>query len=99
MALTPRARERAYSMFDEGKTTSQVARSLRITPGSAAALKANHTRNSAPKNFLVTGSILVEATSREEAMATFSPRRSRGVKVLDVTVDSCTRQSLSSASS
>lgn len=48
MAFTDASRNRAYSMFTEGKTTRQVASRLRISVPSATSLRAHWTMQGQP---------------------------------------------------
>jgi hypothetical protein len=89
MTLTDAKREKAISMFEKGKSTHDVAKSLKITVPSAAAIKANWTRNVAPKMYSVTGTFWVEASDRDSAIESFRPARIRNsnTRVIDVEID------------
>ena len=89
MALTDAKREKAISMLEKGKTTHEIAKSLKITVPSAAAIKANWTRNVAPKMYSVTGTFWVEASDRDSAIESFRPanKRSADARVLDVEIE------------
>lgn len=88
MALTDAKRQKAYDMFAKGKTTHDVAKSLKITVASAAAMKANWTRSAEPQIFEVSGTFWVEAPNRESAIKSFRPSSLSGTRVLDVETDS-----------
>jgi len=88
MALTNAMREKAHTMFAKGKSSQDVAKALKITAPSAAAMKANWTRNAEPSVFEITGTFWVEAPNRESAIKSFHPGRTDGTRVLDTETDS-----------
>lgn len=88
MALTDAKRQKAYDMFAKGKTTQDVAKSLKISVASAAAMKANWTRNAEPSIYEITGTFWVEAPNRESAIQSFRPKSVNGNRVLDVETES-----------
>jgi hypothetical protein len=87
MALTDAKREKAVSMFEKGKSTKEVAKVLKITVPSAAAMKANWTRNNGSSVYEITGTFWVEAPNRESAIKSFRPARITGSRVIDHEVE------------
>jgi hypothetical protein len=88
MALTDAKRQKAHDMFSKGKTSQDVAKSLKISVASAAAMKANWTRNTEPSVYEITGTFWVEAPNRESAIQSFRPKTVNGNRVLDVETES-----------
>jgi cell division ATPase FtsA len=93
MSLTDAKRQKAYDMFGKGKTTHDVAKSLKISVASAAAMKANWTRNSGSNVYEITGTFWVEAPSRDSAIKSFRPARTNGSRVLDFEAEDVTKLS------
>lgn len=69
--------QRVYKALDNGKTTEQIVAQLKgeVTAGTVAAYRANWTRRNQSSMYQVQGTYLIEATSKEEAMALVAPRR------------------------
>ena len=98
MELTNAKRQKAYKMFESGKSTHDVAKSLKISVPSAAAMKANWTRNNTSSVFEVTGTFWVEAPNRESAIKAFRPARISGNVVIDHQIDDVQRLTAAEAS-
>lgn len=97
MLLTDAKRQKAYSMFEKGKSTHDVAKSLKISVPSAAAMKANWTRNNTSSVFEVTGTFWVEAPDRESAIKSFRPARISGNRVLNHEIEDVQRLTVAEA--
>ncbi len=69
--------QRVYNALDKGKTTEQIVAQLKgeVTPGTVAAYRANWTRKNQSSMYQVQGTYIIEASSKEEAMALVAPRR------------------------
>lgn len=82
--MTPRQKERVYELLNEGLTTPQIVTRLRgaVTKEQVAACRAHWTMSQKTKVFQVEGTFVIEATSRDEAIAVASTRRIAGTKVL-----------------
>ncbi len=69
--------QRVYNALDKGKTTEQIVAQLKgeVTTGTVAAYRANWTRKNQSSMYEVQGTFIIEAPSKEEAMALVAPRR------------------------
>ena len=86
--MTDNQRTKAVTLLNEGKTTEAVARSTKLSVPSVRALKANLTRANAPKFFEVSGTWMVEATSREDAELAVQRSRMPGTRIISAELHS-----------
>mgnify|MGYP003405890897 FL=1 len=86
--MTDTQRQKAYSLLEQGFSTAEITKRTGLKPTSVAALRAHLTMKNRPQHFVVTGTFVVEASSREDAIAATRRARVAGTRILseDVTV-------------
>jgi hypothetical protein len=80
--MTNNQRDKAYQLLADGLDTAVVARRTRLSVPTVRALKANLTMRNQTHFFEVSGTFIVEASSREEAISAVTPSsRRRGARL------------------
>lgn len=94
--MTDNQRAKAYELLGQGLDTAVVARRTRLSIPSVRALKANLTMRNQTHFFEVSGTFLVEASTREDAISAVTPSRRRsGARLAssDISASRLTRSS------